>query len=155
MLRCRKCDNDRPVFCGGLCNPCYRSDLKFRDAKVRERQNAKCRRWYKENRAYALAEKKAYHAKNYKAKIRDYKLRSKYGITLQEYGLLFLKQKGQCGICDRVPQGKMPLFVDHDHKTKRVRGLLCASCNSSLGIFDNTTLRPKVEKWIQIKIVPA
>jgi hypothetical protein len=45
-------------------------------------------------------------------------------------------QKGKCAICGRIP-GKQPLCLDHDHKTNRIRGLLCNSCNVKLGWFEN------------------
>jgi len=32
------------------------------------------------------------------------------------------------------------LSVDHNHKTKQVRGLLCTSCNSALGLFRESAI---------------
>lgn len=49
---------------------------------------------------------------------------------------LFTEQGGRCGICKRhQAELKKALAVDHDHKTGRVRGLLCRQCNSGLGHF--------------------
>lgn len=41
-------------------------------------------------------------------------------------------QGGVCAICNLPPRGKLPLNVDHDHKTGAVRGLLCWTCNHRL-----------------------
>jgi len=51
---------------------------------------------------------------------------------VRKYYKLFAKQGGRCAICRKWPT-KKPLCVDHDHKTGKVRGLLCASCNIRLG----------------------
>ena len=65
---------------------------------------------------------------------RDSHLERMYGITSKEYNEMLLKQKDCCAICGvNKSELKKPLFVDHNHKTKKVRGLLCANCNSSLG----------------------
>lgn len=61
-------------------------------------------------------------------------LKFKYNISLEYYDELLLKQKGKCAIC-RTLAGDSFLVVDHDHKTKGVRGLLCAGCNLGLGHF--------------------
>ena len=59
-----------------------------------------------------------------------------HGITLEDYNKLFQRQKGCCAICHRHQSKlKRGLFVDHDHKTDIVRGLLCQKCNSALGLF--------------------
>jgi Recombination endonuclease VII len=54
-----------------------------------------------------------------------------YGMTQTEYALLLRKQGGVCGIC----KNKRKLHVDHCHATGKVRGLLCAGCNTALGRF--------------------
>lgn len=62
-------------------------------------------------------------------KKRDAHLRAKYGITLEQYRVLFEYQRGLCAVCLKPPQ-KQALHVDHDHVTKKVRGLLCYNCNA-------------------------
>ena len=54
-----------------------------------------------------------------------------YGITLEDYNLMFEEQKGECAICFEKPTKK--LYVDHCHTTGKVRGLLCQHCNFVLG----------------------
>jgi len=64
---------------------------------------------------------------------KDKYLREQYGLTLRQYKIMEFQQKGRCKICFRLPkEGGMPLVVDHDHKDKRVRGLLDWRCNHRL-----------------------
>jgi Recombination endonuclease VII len=60
---------------------------------------------------------------------RDRYLRKTYGITEAQYNELLAYQGGCCAICRKPPKGRR-LAVDHDHKTGKVRGLLCYFCNS-------------------------
>jgi uncharacterized protein YlaI len=53
-----------------------------------------------------------------------------------EYGQLLEKQKHKCAICD-VLHTQSRLSIDHDHKTQRIRGLLCHDCNSGIASFDD------------------
>ena len=48
-----------------------------------------------------------------------------------------------CEICGKT---ECVLCVDHDHKTKKFRGLLCQACNRSLGWFENN--KEKVKKYL-------
>lgn len=63
------------------------------------------------------------------------KLFKMYGITREQFDVMSAGQGGVCAICSRPPQGKARLSVDHQHETKRIRGLLCDPCNSALGLF--------------------
>lgn len=62
-------------------------------------------------------------------------LKSKYGLTEQEYMKIHEEQDGRCKICGEPETSKRSLWlsVDHDHETGRIRGLLCRSCNTALG----------------------
>ena len=69
----------------------------------------------------------------------------KYGITYDEYIKMLEKQNYKCKICGNTDpdiSGKIKHFhIDHDHKTGKVRGLLCDKCNRGLGMFnDDITL---------------
>lgn len=68
--------------------------------------------------------------------------KKRYGITLDEYETLLKEQKGRCKLCNKKETvlshktGKpFRLSVDHCHKSKKVRGLLCQACNRGLGFF--------------------
>src|SRR5580765_3052905 len=53
-----------------------------------------------------------------------------------QYEDLFQRQKGRCALCRRKPKNNR-LAVDHCHRTDRVRGLLCISCNRVVGFMDD------------------
>jgi hypothetical protein len=52
-----------------------------------------------------------------------------------DYLVLLKKQKDKCKICKQIMQSPC---VDHNHKTGKVRGLLCIKCNAALGHFGDT-----------------
>lgn len=68
---------------------------------------------------------------------RDTYLQKEYGISLAQHTQMFLDQSGSCAICgvEECNAPRSTLFVDHDHNTGEVRGLLCHHCNSGLGHF--------------------
>ncbi len=72
-------------------------------------------------------------------------LKSRYGITAEDYNRMVAEQKGVCAICGNAETQKrvslsgkvrlLGLFVDHDHKTGKVRALLCNKCNQAVAYF--------------------
>lgn len=57
-----------------------------------------------------------------------------YGITLDEYTKMLKNQNGICALADGTcSRDNCALAIDHDHKTGKVRGLLCIKHNTSLG----------------------
>jgi len=71
-----------------------------------------------------------------KLRYRKHRLKSAFGLTIEQYEEMFKKQGGCCAICGdtNIKYGRR-LAVDHHHKTKKVRGLLCNQCNRALGYF--------------------
>lgn len=70
------------------------------------------------------------------------KLRRLYGIALEDFDAMLGHQHGLCAICGRperrgIKDSLAPLVVDHDHRSGRVRGLLCHSCNVSLAVVES------------------
>ena len=59
-----------------------------------------------------------------------------YGIPFSQYEQMVQEQQGRCKIC----QEPHKLFIDHDHLTGRVRGLICHLCNAGLGMFRDKPL---------------
>lgn len=73
-------------------------------------------------------------------------LLKRYGLTIEDYNRILEEQNSRCGICGRTDSGRKTskrLCVDHDHETKRVRGLLCNNCNLGIGRFKTQALLEK------------
>lgn len=68
---------------------------------------------------------------------RGWRLMNDYGLTLTQYAVMLRKQRGKCAICRKPPAAARRLAVDHCHKTKKVRALLCHTCNNLLGVFES------------------
>jgi hypothetical protein len=68
-------------------------------------------------------------------------LKAFYGISLDEYNALAKSQNNRCALCFKHGGDmKKALCVDHDHKGKKVRGLLCFECNVMLGMAKDSIL---------------
>jgi hypothetical protein len=76
-----------------------------------------------------------YHRATYPEKSQGYTRKYKYGITNEDYDKKINEQGNACAICQtKTPGGnKESFFIDHDHQTGKVRGLLCRSCNLMIG----------------------
>jgi hypothetical protein len=71
-----------------------------------------------------------------------YEIKRRYGCTLEQYNEMLVKQEGKCALCQRLhnpAEKKGRLYVDHCHKSGKVRQLLCGACNSALGYFKDDT----------------
>jgi hypothetical protein len=70
------------------------------------------------------------------------RLLRKYGLTTEQYESMLAAQDGRCAIC-RQPETRTVhgvvsrLAVDHDHRTARVRGLVCHLCNRAIGLLQD------------------
>lgn len=100
--------------------------------------------------------------------VRTY-LKRFYGITEERYSEMFAQQNGLCAICE-LPLISQTDFsrpftqgqpanevgrVDHDHKTGKIRGLLCFGCNVGLGKFrDNANLMLKAAGYLRANATP-
>ena len=130
---CKKCgqDNRSP---SGNCRACSRDYTNKWRQKNKEAILQRQRERYYRNWDLLKARRKERYTYN-----RGHVL-ERYGITPQEYDQRLAAQEGVCAICGKYETAKQnghirALAVDHDHKTGKVRGLLCHRCNHGLGCF--------------------
>lgn len=105
--------------------------------KHREEIRARSAAWYQQNKEKA------------RAQTRERKLK-KYGITQAQYEEMARRQGFKCAICQckmEIGGAEKEAYIDHDHKTGKVRGLLCMKCNSMLGMAEDNidTLKNAIE----------
>lgn len=126
-------------------NPKYRKGIqKYCSA------NCQARFWRESHPDKAKESTKKYrksHATEVALKLRKGTLKRKYGITLDEYNDMLKTQNGKCAICHE--EKNETLCVDHDHKTGKVRGLLCTHCNHVVGFAkDNIKILDETIKYL-------
>ena len=113
--------------------------------------------WYEKNKKRDLAlRKQMYHeSPDIQIRQRINALKLKFKMTIDDYENMVKEQKGLCAIChkpeSKIVNGKIILLaIDHNHKTGKVRGLLCYSCNIGIGhLRDNPELLRLAAKYLE------
>ena len=148
---CRTC-NERKT------PECFKDDKRSVDGlawRCRDCARRAHGRWRANNVDHVRDEGRGYQRRVYarnpeKARetLRRSRLRVKYGIEFEELLDRIAKQDGGCAICikplavrtfDRR-KGNVAC-VDHDHKTGKIRGILCSHCNRGLGLLGDDPVR--------------
>lgn len=126
MKKCSRCKEEKDLSLFNVDNHAktgFRSHCKscvrVYQIENRERYNAGQRRW------------RFNHKEQNKSTWRKYT----YGITTDDYNNMLKSQDGKCAICRHAPLPGKELHIDHNHRTDRVRGLLCQKCNVYIGMI--------------------
>jgi hypothetical protein len=83
--------------------------------------------------------------------MRDARLGYVYNMTRLEYDQLIQSQASLCAVC--LEPLRASAFIDHDHESGKVRGVLCARCNSGLGEFrDNQVYLQSAQRYLAAAI---
>lgn len=81
--------------------------------------------------------------------LKKQRLRIRFKISLEDYQKMEREQNFLCAICEG--EDDRSLAVDHDHKTGKIRGLLCHNCNLALGnAKDSPEILMKMIKYLKI-----
>src|SRR5579863_8484939 len=88
------------------------------------------KKWRKDNKSRIKAQAR----KRYSTDGRwEKQLRERFGISSDKYWEMHATQNGLCKICGKPQSVGTKLDVDHDHKTGKIRALLCRHCNAGIG----------------------
>lgn len=141
---CTKCGTVKPITefwitdkeRGYRRGPCKECDKEHQRRQYAD--NAEFRRKAKENSArWQKANPRGYESQ------RRSSLKYIYGLTVQQWDAMLEAQGGKCALCGSEDHGRRAFdgrfkrfMVDHCHKTGRVRGLLCHTCNVRVGAYE-------------------
>ena len=135
-------------------------DKEFLEIK-KLKKCSKCKKVYPASKEYFHRRKKGKYGldswcKNcHKISHKEIHIRKTYGITLDKLREMLIKQNYRCTICGRYfdeikKLSHKHINIDHDHKTGKIRGVLCASCNRMIGFgFDNPFIFVSAIKYVK------
>jgi recombination endonuclease VII len=119
----------------------------------REKSRASSRAWRKANPEEVKrlnAEWRARHtpeelserdSEAYRRYRRAHHINKKFGLSTEQYEAMLVAQSNHCKLCPKRDLPNKRLAVDHDRKTGKIRGLLCADCNRGIGLFGDDPQR--------------
>lgn len=155
MKRAATCCPDKPHMALGFCKSCYfKQNYQKKRDEIRQKMIAYHKNNYARNRDRILSKQLRYRAENkdlIKAKQRENWTKYAWGISREEYQAKIDSQNGVCAICKRVPLPRRnrlgaAFCVDHNHKTNKLRGMLCDPCNIAIGLLDEDAVRLDIIK---------
>lgn len=146
LIRYSSCHPDKIYYCKGLCQKCYNkkaNDRRNEDINFRIKKAGATKAWVIKNPEKSYRNDRNKH------------LKKRYGITLDDYNKMWEQQKGLCFLCEKPEaifnrRRTKVLAVDHNHKTGKIRSLLCMKCNTAIGqIDDNPIILMKLLNYLR------
>ena len=146
-MRMAECHPDKRYHCKNLCTVCYGKFNQKRWASRagnKEKAVLRSKQWELDNSERSKFNHQSKH------------LKRKYGISLDDYTIMFNAQEGKCKLCNNYETLKVKtitkkLAVDHDHRTGKIRALLCFRCNTSIALIENNPkLLNKIKSYLGV-----
>lgn len=109
------------------CKKCCCKRTKAYHDKNLEKQRLTSKLWWEKNK------------KRCNIKRKEQRLQYYYGISIEGKENLLKDQEYKCKSCGYDLKNEKPyhIHLDHDHKTGKIRGILCRSCNIALGLMED------------------
>ena len=127
MKKCNDCLEDKPLS---------EYHIRIDNTKKEKRPRSVCKACHTE-RTSVKNNKTPENLEKHRLRSFKSHLKITYGLTIDMYTQMYTDQDGRCIICNKEyhstlekPKG---LFVDHCHKTGKVRSLMCHHCNAAIG----------------------
>ncbi len=130
LMYCERCHNRKAIreFPSGIAKVCL---------VCQKEKSVKTKKKEKKRRPLTDEQRKRKNARRRERSLPEF------------YTAMFLRQGGVCAICREKPKLFRRLVVDHDHRTGRVRGLLCDNCNRAIGLLkDKSQILHKAIKYL-------
>jgi hypothetical protein len=139
------------------CNKCC-AELtalnKFKNSEKNILIKKEYNKQYNQNNKTLRKEKEQQKRINDPLRYKKQRLRSRYGISYEEYLILLERNGNCCRICGITNEKYNELYhkdlsIDHCHTSKIIRGILCDNCNTGLGQFkDDIELLDKAKNYL-------
>jgi hypothetical protein len=134
MKRIPECHPEKKYGARGKCTLCYNKWLRAVNPEY--------------NMASIIASNAARNKPNGKRSRDSSLLKQRYGISLEQKEKMANDQQHTCKICKEPKK----LVVEHNHFSKRVRGLTCHKCNNLIATIENNiNLLPDVMRYLMIE----
>lgn len=121
------------------------------------------KKYYQDNHEEILKKKKQYRKdnreilrkrdrqwrKNHPEREKEWENLKNYNLSHEDWLKIWENQDGKCAICGKPFKKPFDDQVDHNHKTNKIRGLLCKKCNGGIGFLnDNPELTAKATEYL-------
>lgn len=158
LIKCHSCGKNRRKWSWEKCKHCGSDNLSIKrcsrcllDKEISDFNNDKAGKLGKHH--YCKDCIKATRSPYSYSKSKSTGLSRAYGLTKEQLAVMYKKQNGKCAICREpkpVVSVRKGLYVDHCHRTKKIRGLLCPKCNTMLGMAgDNIVVLKNAIQYIK------
>lgn len=171
--RCSRCDLPKEIGefrkrpenkdgYGNMCSDCRNTRRRTQYQQEKEKIRAQQAAWYRRNKTKVAIDNQIYREDpTHKARMRQQQAEwrrthkehirlqerrrrlERYGLTPDGFDQLLAAQNGMCAICNTTRLGSRNLCIDHNHKTGKIRGLLCVACNMAIGYMKDNPARLK------------
>lgn len=123
------CDHKRKNLNTDFCQVCRKIWRYNNEPGYKEKLRKQTKEWYEGNKIQK--NKSGNRVKKFRYET--------YGTTEEEINKLKEVQEYKCGICKQdLDKLSQKYHIDHDHRTGKIRGLLCFKCNIALGHFNDS-----------------
>lgn len=129
----------------------YKKEYYHKNKERLKKYNKDHNKEYYQKNKEVIKRKKREYKQNNKEYIEERRCKKTYNLTFEEIDQILITQNHKCLICGKSLM-ETKRCIDHDHKTGKIRGILCDMCNTGLGHFyDNPEFLRKTVLYIENK----